>query len=75
MEPYWAEHQELRVDAVARGAKYFDLEEERGVWRVSQTVLDPEEHLEWRLRFSVDLATSREQGGVCLTWEGLDAPT
>ncbi|MCA9577236.1 MAG: DUF3516 domain-containing protein [Myxococcales bacterium] len=74
MDPYWAEYDALRVDAEARGGKYFELVEDREQWHVRQTLLDPEEHLEWRLRLTVDLAASREEGGVALRWDGVDRP-
>jgi superfamily II RNA helicase len=75
MDPYWAEYDELRIDAEARGPQHFQLEENSGSrWLVSQSLLDPEEHLEWRLRLAVDLSASRDEGGVVLRWVGLDRP-
>ena len=33
-----------------------------GVWRVEQTIDDPEGHHDWRIRAVVDLAASEESG-------------
>jgi superfamily II RNA helicase len=75
MDPYWAEYDELRIDAEARGPQHFQLEENSGNrWLVNQSLLDPEEHLEWRLRLAVDLPASRDEGGVVLRWVGIDRP-
>lgn len=75
MDLYWAEYSEIRIDAEARGPKYFELDEESPErWLVFQTLLDPEDHLEWRLRLSLDLDASREAGGVVLHFLGLDCP-
>ena len=75
MDPYWAEYGELRVDAEARGPQHFELEETNPTrWQVNQTLLDPDDHLEWRLRLTVDLQASREEGGVVLRWLGMDRP-
>ena len=75
MDPYWAEYGELRVDAEARGPQHFELGETNPTrWQVNQTLLDPDDHLEWRLRLTVDLQASREEGGVVLRWLGMDRP-
>jgi hypothetical protein len=35
-----------------------------GVWRVEQTIDDPEGHHDWRIRGEVDLAASEEEGAA-----------
>ena len=35
-----------------------------GVWRIEQTIDDPEGHHDWRIRGVVDLAASEEEGSA-----------
>jgi len=62
MAPYWAEYDEIRTDAAARGPVHFRLTESGPLWPVSQTLCDPADDLEWALTAHVDLAASREEG-------------
>ncbi|MCH1867028.1 RNA helicase [Nocardioides sp. CFH 31398] len=67
LEAYYAEHDEIRTDGDARGPELFTTEpatdeDGRRVWRVRQTVLDPEGHRDWVIDAEVDLATSDEVG-------------
>ena len=57
--PYWDEHDALGLDAVARGAAYFEVTMGTDEWLVTQIIADPADHREWRLKVRVDLATSR----------------
>ena len=77
--PYFAEHPEIGTGAEARAARWLTVVEEAGadgarpagVWRVEQTLDDPEGYHEWVLSFEVDLAASDEAGEVVLRASGL----
>ncbi|WP_299054600.1 DUF3516 domain-containing protein [uncultured Nocardioides sp.] len=66
LEAYYGEHDEIRTDGDARGPELFtvepDSDEGRRIWRVRQTVLDPEGHRDWVLDAEVDLDASDEVG-------------
>ena len=64
MAGYWAEHDEVLIDAEARGPKYFDFDATTGV--ALQRILDPEGHADWVLHGQVDFEASREQGRAVL---------
>ena len=66
LAPYFEEHGAIRTDPVARGAKYIEIERDATLWRVKQTLLDPEAHAEWFLDFDVDIDKSREEGNPVL---------
>jgi superfamily II DNA helicase RecQ len=79
--PYWAEHQSLSIDADARNAARVAIERGGGegsartgaaeVWRVRQTLSDPEENNDHALHFVVDLTASRRDDRLVMTWLGL----
>jgi superfamily II DNA/RNA helicase len=85
LAPYWAEHATLSVDADARSAARVAIE--RGVrahipqgvsgeiWYVRQTLSDPEENHDQALHFAVDLAASRRDDRLVMTWLGLQQGT
>lgn len=62
--PYWDEHGELRTDPDARSPKHLSIEEDGERWLVRQSLVDPEDLLEWSLRIEVDRSASREQGAL-----------
>ena len=73
MTPYWDEFDAILFDATARGAEHFVIDDsDIHKWHIFQTIVDPSMHLEWRLRFAIDLARCRDEGEVCLEWVGLD---
>ncbi len=57
---YWDEYDEIATSSVARGSKWFVVEENGDTWKVTQILCDPDENGEWRLEARVDLAASRE---------------
>ena len=67
MADYYAEHQELRTDPVARGPRHTQIAKEEGRWRVTQVLLDPEQYAEHYLDLIVDLAEAREAARPVLT--------
>lgn len=69
MDDYFAEYDEVLLDADARGPGAFRVDESTGAegyWRVTQTIHDPAGDHGWRLLAEVDLAGSDEAGEVRL---------
>ena len=68
---YWDEHDEMLVDADARGPKYFDVTAATGsragrTWQVRQIVADPEGNHDWALHAWVDLDECDEAGDLVI---------
>jgi superfamily II RNA helicase len=62
MQPYYDEHATLRVDHAARAPGNTLIDHNRdGTWRIRQVMVDPDEHNDWVVEATVDLATSRER--------------
>ncbi len=63
---YWEEHDEIRTDADARGPALVAIDttpELPGrLWTVRQILHDPEDHHDWRISATIDLAASDEAG-------------
>ncbi|HVW27605.1 MAG TPA: DUF3516 domain-containing protein [Polyangiaceae bacterium] len=61
--PFWEEHGSLRVDPAARAPKNTRVvSREGGVWRIEQTVLDPEDANDWILELRMDVDRARAEG-------------
>jgi superfamily II RNA helicase len=60
LAPYFAEHGTLRTDPKSRVPSNTLVEMREGFWDVKQIVCDPEDHNEWVIESTVDLAASRE---------------
>ena len=58
---YAAGHRYLCLDPAARNLRhtYVIPSEDKKSWRVQQVLVDPDEHNDWMVEFSVDLAESR----------------
>ncbi len=65
---YWDEHDDLLVDADARGPQYFDVEPQTGgrVWLVRQVVDDPDGNHDWAVHARADLDASDEAGELVI---------
>ncbi len=64
---YYAEHDEILTGPAARSPRLITIDETdaaAGVWRVEQTIDDPEGHHDWRIRAEVDLEASAEEGSA-----------
>jgi superfamily II RNA helicase len=55
LEAYYAEHDEIGVDADARGPKMLTLERTGRQWKAVQTIADPEGDHDWVIEAEVDL--------------------
>ncbi|WP_435769951.1 DUF3516 domain-containing protein, partial [Nocardioides sp. SYSU DS0651] len=64
LDDYYQEHDRVLTDADARGPDLLAVEKDvtGGVWRVVQTLHDPEGHHDWVLEAVVDLGASDEVG-------------
>lgn len=75
LEPYWAEHERIRLDPAARAAEHAHLQEaadDRGrCVTVEQTLVDPGEWNDWILRFRVDLDRADRDRRVALELESI----
>lgn len=62
VEPYYADHQWIRLDPAARNRQHTHVarSEDRRSWTLDQVWVDPEEKNDWSAVFDVDLAASRE---------------
>jgi superfamily II RNA helicase len=61
LEPFYQEHRQIRLDPEARNLKHtrVTVAEDRKIWTVHQTVLDPDGHNDWSMVVAVDLDSSR----------------
>jgi hypothetical protein len=74
MAPYWQEHDRILIDADARNPALVLLgDPDADGWPVTQVISDPEGQQEWRIRASVDLGASREEGRAVLHLVGIAA--
>ncbi len=64
IEPYFATHDRLRFDPDARNGRHTHATraDDGKSWRISQVLVDPSDHNDWEIEFSVDLAQAREEG-------------
>jgi hypothetical protein len=69
MEPYYTEHERIRLDNEARNGRhtYVEPNADNTSWRICQVLIDPEELNDWQAEFTVDLAQAREEGKPALT--------
>lgn len=65
-EPYFAEHERIRLDPDARNARNTYIREEAERWLVQQVLVDTQELNDWALLFAVDLKETRARGEVAL---------
>ena len=63
---YWDEHEEMLVDADARGPAMLSIVPRGRVWEVVQTIHDPAGNHDWRLEATVDLDACDEAGELIL---------
>ena len=67
LEPYFDEHQDIGIDANARGPALLMIDETDGYWHVRQILDDPAGHHDWSINASIDLAASDEAGEPAVT--------
>lgn len=68
LDAYFEEHEEILINADARSAEYFVVDEspekERHAWRVRQIFSDPEGDHDFAIAAEVDLDATQEEGEV-----------
>ena len=64
LDRYYDEHDQILTGGPARSPSLITIAEHAadGIWRVEQTIDDPEGNHDWRIRAEVDLAASVEEG-------------
>ena len=62
LELYYADHNEIRLDADARGPALLAVEETGRHWTARQTLHDPAGHHDWVIEATVDLDASDAAG-------------
>jgi len=71
LAPYWAEYDAIQIGPDARSSAQVQIERSDAEWKLTQIILDPDEHRSWHMKFRVDLAASREAAAPQLTLETL----
>jgi len=71
LAPYWAEYDAIQIGPDARSSAQVQIERSDADWKLTQILLDPDEHRSWHMKFRVDLAASREAAAPQLTLETL----
>jgi superfamily II RNA helicase len=66
IEAYYAEHDQVLLDADARGPELLRVVREGRSWPVIQTLHDPEGHHDWVIEAVVDVDASDESGELVL---------
>ncbi|WP_396642536.1 DEAD/DEAH box helicase [Microbacterium sp.] len=69
LDAYFDEHDEIMTGGPARSPALVAIDESdaaNGIWRVEQTIDDPDGNHDWRIRGSVDLDASDEEGAAVL---------
>jgi hypothetical protein len=67
LDRYYAEHDDILTGGPARSPRLVAIDESdaaSGLWRVEQTIDDPEGDHDWRIRADVDLEASAEEGAA-----------
>ena len=72
LSAYYAEHDEMRTDADARGPAYLRIERGKDKWHVRQVVDDPAGDHDWGIDAEVDLAASDAAGQAVIVVLGLN---
>jgi hypothetical protein len=72
VKPYFDEHARIQTDTKARSPVHLRITKvDAGTWEIEQTLVDPEEHNDWSVRFSLDLARARTERKPVLRFESV----
>lgn len=71
LDRFFAEYDEIRIDADARSPRLLELERSAEAWRFRQVLLDPKDDLDWGITGYVDLAASEEEGAPVVIVEAV----
>lgn len=75
LDSYYESHDLIRTDPEARNKvhSHFSRHPEDGIWKISQTLIDPEKLNDWALDFELSLAHTRKTNRPQLTLKGFSA--
>lgn len=62
LDPFFENYEEIRTDPQARSPRHVTIEPHETLWRVHQTLLDPDGNGDFFLDLDVDVDASREEG-------------
>jgi superfamily II RNA helicase len=68
IDGYFEEHERILTDPEARSPKHLRITEDGDDWLVEQTISDPADHHDFKLRLRVDRGASIDQGRPALQW-------
>jgi len=71
LDAYFAQHDAIDTGPDARGPRMLLVEKTPSSWAVEQVVGDPEGDHDWRIRATVDLLASDDEGALVMDVEGL----
>ena len=71
LAPYWAEYDAIDIGPEARSSGQLQIERGDDTWQLTQIILDPNGDRSWHLRFSIDLAASRDAAQPVLKLQSL----
>jgi hypothetical protein len=63
---YFAEHDDVGIDADARGPAQLIIDRQPGLWRIRQILDDPAGDHDWGFEVEVDLEASDEEGAAVI---------
>ena len=69
---YYDEHDEILLDADARGPKMLRITEQPDKWEIRQVIHDPDDDNDWGIDAEVDLAASNQAGAPLVVVVGLN---
>ena len=72
LDAYFEDHDVIGIGPDARGPNLLRIEEDKGVWKVRQTLADPEGDHDWGIDAEVDLAASDAEGRAVVRVLGLN---
>ncbi len=67
IEDYYAEHDEIGLDAEARSPRNLHIDRSGDIWRMRQTLADPDGDHDWVIDAEVDVIASDELGEAVVT--------
>lgn len=73
--PFFESYEAVELTATARSNARAMLEKAEDRWALRQIISDPEQHLEWSLELTIDLAASRLSGCPVLLLERIAHPS
>lgn len=66
IEDFYDEYGDLLTDTKARGKEYISIEAGSQIWKVRQTLVDPDDNRDWAIDAEVDVPASDEAGDIVL---------